>query len=267
MSALPAELAGLALHATGSGRALLLIHSSGFAGLQWRRLVKGVGGARLTLPLDLPGCGNSAPWPTDEPHSLDAEAARLAAVVDALDGPVDVIAHSYGAALALRLGLQRPERIAQMALFEPVALGMLFTSGDAEGLADLGALDVQMGQHVPGTEGSIAAFIDYWSGPGAWLALRPEARAGLLATGPKVALETRALREDRRPASDYAPLGDRLLLLQGGETKPAARRVVALLSEAIPAARVKVLEGLGHLAPLTHAAQVDPLLLAHVGLG
>ena len=54
-------------------------------------------------------------------------------------------------------------------------------------------------------------------------------------------------------------------LLLSGETSPlAARRVVAHLAEAIPGARAQTIPGAGHMAPLTHADQVNRWIADHI---
>jgi pimeloyl-ACP methyl ester carboxylesterase len=53
--------------------------------------------------------------------------------------------------------------------------------------------------------------------------------------------------------------------LLGGERSPvAARRVIALLAAAIPAARAHAVAGAGHMGPISHAAEVNALVAEHI---
>ena len=42
------------------------------------------------------------------------------------------------------------------------------------------------------------------------------------------------------------------------------RRVVARLAAALPRATLRVFPGLGHMGPITHAAQINEAILAHI---
>jgi lipase len=68
---------------------------------------------------DLLGHGRSswaAPW------SIDANVAALAALIDtAADGPVVVVGHSFGGAVALQLAAARPDQVAALVLLDPAA--------------------------------------------------------------------------------------------------------------------------------------------------
>ncbi len=82
--------------------------------------------------------------------------------------------------------------------------------------------------------------------------------------GRKVFYEVWSLMHDRTPASAYATIQAPALFL-GGETSPeAARRVVALLAEALPRGRARIIPGAGHMGPLTHARKVNELIAAHI---
>jgi pimeloyl-ACP methyl ester carboxylesterase len=50
----------------------------------------------------------------------------------------------------------------------------------------------------------------------------------------------------------------------GSRTTVAAQRVVAILAENLPHARVAVLEGAGHMAPISRADRVNDLILSHI---
>src|SRR5262249_51381327 len=69
-----------------------------------------------------------APW------SIDANVAALAAVLDAeADGPVAVVGHSFGGAIALNLAATRPDLVTSLVLLDP-AVGL--DGGGRRGLAD-----------------------------------------------------------------------------------------------------------------------------------
>jgi pimeloyl-ACP methyl ester carboxylesterase len=89
----------------GEGPPLLLVHGYGGAAWNFTEMQPHLAGRRLIVP-DLPGHGRSAPLPA---------AASLRGFADALvpllDGPVDVLGHSLGGVVALRLAERHPELV------------------------------------------------------------------------------------------------------------------------------------------------------------
>lgn len=70
----------------------------------------------------------SADWTVHEPpsfrrgRSFDARVRALAEHVDLLEGPVTLAGHSMGAALAVAVALEQPERIGRLVLVGPAGL-------------------------------------------------------------------------------------------------------------------------------------------------
>lgn len=93
----------------GSGPPLLLVHGFGGAAWNFSELVPLLPGRRLIVP-DLPGHGGSSPLP----------ATSLAGFADVLgtllDGPTDVVGHSMGGVVALRLAERHPALVRRLVL-------------------------------------------------------------------------------------------------------------------------------------------------------
>ena len=112
--------------------------------------------------------------------------------------------------------------------------------------------------------GGVAAFVDYWNGPGAWNAMRPAAQKALISWAPKGPLDFRALLDDPTPRSAYWALQFSVVLLRG-ESAPIPTRIIAqALSELLPDNRLTVIDGAGHMGPLTHASEVSLLIVQHI---
>jgi 3-oxoadipate enol-lactonase len=93
----------------GSGPPLLLVHGFGGAAWNFSELVPLLPGRRLVVP-DLPGHGGSSPLPAT---SLAGFADVLATL---LDGPTDVVGHSMGGVVALRLAERHPALVRRLVL-------------------------------------------------------------------------------------------------------------------------------------------------------
>lgn len=61
-----------------------------------------------------------------------------------------------------------------------------------------------------------------------------------------------------------ADLGVPVLLLVGGNSHPAMRRIIARLGSAMPEARTEAIEGASHFMIVTHAAEAAARLRRHV---
>jgi pimeloyl-ACP methyl ester carboxylesterase len=93
----------------GEGTPLLLVHGYGGAAWNFSELLPFLGERPVIVP-DLPGHGASSPLPA---ATIGAFSDVIAA---SLDGPVDVVGHSMGGVVALRLAERRPELVRGLVL-------------------------------------------------------------------------------------------------------------------------------------------------------
>lgn len=246
---------------------VVLLHSGGMSSRQWRKLAGQLAPAHRVITPDFLGSGDNPPWPHDRPFDISEDVDVIERLVVELGQPVHVVGHSYGGLVAVTLARRVPALIRSLAAYDPVAFGVLYAAGDAEGLANLdevGRQPVFTDHARGGGEAWFTAFVDYWNGPGAWAALAPAARESFLRVGRKVFLEVSSLMSDRTPASAYAAVQAPALFLAGERSPAAARRVVALLSGGFPHARALTVEGAGHMGPITHADTVNAAIAGHI---
>ena len=115
----------LHLRTFGNGpRPAVALHCSLAQGGVWAGLAARLPGAAMLAP-DLPGHGRSPNWDgVGDFHSLATRA-----VLAVIDAPCDLIGHSFGATVALRIALERPDLVRTLTLIEPV----LFAAARAAG--------------------------------------------------------------------------------------------------------------------------------------
>jgi lipase len=243
---------------------LLALHGLTGHGKRWQPLAT----RHLTeIPVaapDLIGHGRSswaAPW------TIDANVAALAALLEEqADGPVVVVAHSFGSAVALHLAVTHPDRVAGLVLLDP-AMGLdgtwmreiadaMLASPDypdaAEARADKAngswaevdpvVLDAEIDEHLIKLPGgrygwrvSLPAMMSYWSELAREIVLPPN---GISTTVVRAARTSPQYVTDQLVASLRDRLGNEFRLItfdcdhMVAEAKPA--EVAALIRERMP---------------------------------
>jgi pimeloyl-ACP methyl ester carboxylesterase len=237
------------------------------SGRQWRRLSERLAPAFRVLLPDFLGSGDNPAWPADAPFDFTMDVHAVAGVIAEQERPVHLVGHSYGGLIALTLARTMPSQVRSLAVYDPVAFGVLHDAADEGGLENLaqaGSHPVFTDETKGGTEDWLEVFIDYWNGPGSFRALPAASRDAFLRVGRKVYLEVRSLMADRTPRAAYAAVTAPALLLDGQHSPLAARRVIAHLSTAIPRATARTVEGAGHMGPITHASIVNEAIASHI---
>jgi pimeloyl-ACP methyl ester carboxylesterase len=255
---------------TGTGPlTVLLLHSSMSSKAQWRGLVDTLRCAGRVIAPDLLGYG-SAPMPAEAADfTLDDEVQRLLSLLHALDvqGPLHMVGHSYGGAVALRLALALGRRVRGLTLYEPTAFHAVPTEHERhlQAVRDVAAaLRRAEGHGMAAEAAAVARFIDFWNEPGAFAALPPARQAAFIALAPKVRLDFQALCDPLLVGGDYRRLQAPVHLVGGRHSPGCARAVLAALSAQLPHSELVTLSA-GHMAPVTHPALVNPELLAAIG--
>lgn len=252
----------------GSGQPVVLLHSTGASGAQWRALANRLSARFRVIAPDLYGYGATANWRGHGAFALADEAALVHLLLDCFDEPAHLVGHSYGGAVALHVARMRGEELRSLTLIEPVAFHLL-RGGDE---TDTAALH-EITQIANGVKHSLACgdyiegfgrFVDYWSGPGAWASMALAKREEMASTLSKVALDFHATINDAARTGDFERIAVPTLLMQGGCTTLPTQRICRLLARVLPGASTTTIRGAGHMSPLTHRDEVNDLIVAHL---
>ena len=250
-------------------RTILCLHASASSSRQWQSLRQALPTNFRVLTPNLIGYGRKA-FERRGRFSLDDEVENVLRQIGDLDGPVDVVGHSYGGGVALRFAQRFSNSVRSLTLYEPAQPLLLFEDGlHTEAAREARNLRGAFHEHARSALlGWRAARenVNYWSGPKAWSSLRLSQKRRIAKLTPKVAAEWDALFSAGASLGDASQLTMPVHLLCGGRTRRTAKRVCELLADRLPNARLTRVEGLAHLAPITHAHVVIPRIMDSLGM-
>lgn len=244
----------IAVWTAGSGPPMVLVHGAisdhsvdvDFAAELSQRL--------STFAVDRRGRGASADHPD---YSIEREFEDIAAVVDAVadrsSGPVTLWGHSYGADCAMGAATLTAN-IRWLVLYEP-GFGMTYPAGSVAAVesalvrGDLeGAAVALLREVVEMTEEEVEYLrtLPTWSG-----------RLAHLPTAPR---ELNAESAWIYRPGQFSSVTATTLLLAGSESPASQTEATERAAAAIPGARIRVLDGHGHIAHRTNPAAVAEIV-------
>jgi pimeloyl-ACP methyl ester carboxylesterase len=216
-------------------------------------------GFRVLAP-DSYGAGKGPPWPRDRKIFLRDEVALLEPVFERAGAPFSLVAHSYGAAVALIGALERPDRVQALALYEPTLFGLLDAESsppnEADGIRDALAVAAAL-VDAGDPAGAARHFVDYWSGPGAWNRVPEERKGPIAASVVNVRGWAGAAFGATPPLQAFSRLDVPVLYMIGKDSPDSTRGVARLLAPVLPRVEILEFEGVGHMGPVTHPQLVN----------
>lgn len=165
-----------------------------------------------------------------------------------------LVAHSYGALLAMHWALANPGHIDALILAEPICWGLIRDTGAKSTLAELDMCVEQLESDDP--EPALRWLVDYWNGKGFWQGLPDRIRHGISASAARTCSEVRSGNLDRTSPGDLQRLPAVTRLLCGTATTAESQLVQQTFSAARPSVRLMWAEGAGHQFLRSHAALI-----------
>lgn len=199
-------------------------------------------------------------------RSLDDYADQVYAVAENVGGPVCLVGFSWGGATALRVAAVAPELVASLAVIEPEAYGLLRTQ-DADAYTQICGLRDRWREHVRAGRWyeAFEEFVDFYNGPGSFARWPPPRREAFLA-------EQQARGDlwdvlfDGLTLDSLAGVAAPTQVVEGSRTSAVDHAICDVVRRHVPHAEHRLIEGAGHMMPLTHPEPLTRVLLAGMAL-
>ena len=226
---------------SGARPPLVLVRGSAADHTRWAPILPAIEERFTIYAVDRRGRGGSGDAPG---YAIEQEFDDVAAVVEAIGGPVDLLGHSYGALCALEAAL-RSDRLGKLVLYEPpIAAGSeIFPGGSIDrlqALLDGGDRDGLLVTFFREVVRAPAHDIELLRSLPSW-----QARVKSAHTIPR---ELRAAEGYIFEPARFSRMRTPTLLLLGGESPPLFKDGTAAVHAALPASRIAVLPGQQHIA-------------------
>jgi pimeloyl-ACP methyl ester carboxylesterase len=242
----------------GAGPAVVLVHSSVSGNKQWKRLIEALRPDYRCFAPNLRGYGLTSPWQAGHRQTLADAAEIILALCETIQGPIRLVGHSWGGAVALATASKLGSAVSHMALYEPMLSGLLHGHGRAEAWSEAMGIYAAV-QELGDAQDWVAlaeVFTDYFNGEGSWASTTVERRRLIAAQLPPNRHEWDAGVQSRI-AQDFDGVTAQTLILRGSLTRLVTKDTAAVLHDAFPHWELRDIEGAGHMGPLTHGTIVN----------
>ena len=238
-------------------RPMVMVHCSLANHRSLARLARHFADTHTIRLIDMPGHGNSGPWD----GGADIQGLVADALAEVAEPGALVFGHSFGGAAALRYAVEHPGSLSALALYEPVYFTPIIGSPEYDAyLARFQPYVDAMAADEPAA--AAAAFNALW-GLRPWETLPAFVRRDMAARIWFSQASERAFEGDL--GGVFAPgrleaLDVPVALIHGDRTEPIIPPVARAIAGRLRRATVSVLDGPGHMGPITDPARVADIL-------
>jgi pimeloyl-ACP methyl ester carboxylesterase len=235
----------------GEGAPVVLVHGSWGDHHNWDPVVPGLARTFRTLTYDRRGHSQSERLASQ--GSIEEDVADLALLITSQHlAPAHIVGNSFGASIALKLALERPDLLASLTVHEPPLIGLL---GNDPGLSavqrriEAVIATLRSGRTALGAQ----QFVETVAlGPGMWDKLPSEMRQTFVFNAPTWLDEMNEQSAFVLDLGRLSALDRPVLISRGDRSPPFFGPILDTVAQAVPHARRHTYNGAGHAPHLTH---------------
>jgi pimeloyl-ACP methyl ester carboxylesterase len=244
------------------------LHSSASSNGQWKQLKQELEGKYDVITPNLPGYGLTS---LEQDFTLEGVASIAAPVIKEIQKygtGVHIVGHSNGGGVALKVALMRPDLVKSLTLYEPATFHFLKsgTFEDKNLFAEIaqvsGLLTASVASDRPDL--GMKQFIDFWNGNDSWEKLPLDLQAKLTGYATMVMSDFANGFSETWPLAQLQQLNIPTLMMIGMESPSVAQHAAVSIAHSIPGARLALLPGLGHMAPVFQSKWINPRIQEHI---
>lgn len=250
---------------TGEGPATLFLPGSYATPAAWRGVQSALRCPVRILSTSLPGYGTTPEIRPDNDSDIGRMVEFVGQIVDAVDEPVHVVGHSWGAHLVLAALLSDRIKPLSVVCFEANPIFAQPSDGPFPWHSDVVAMVDRFEAALTAEDSEAASIIiDFYSRPGTFLRMPENVREFCRATAPTNLRDWHSAKTFAPSFSSFAAVDIPVALVRGSETPVPIIDVTEQLAASIPTASERVVEGAGHFLISTHPAACAEILEDHI---
>lgn len=258
---------------SGSGAPIVFVPGSFSTGASWRSISTPLAQRYRTIATSLSGYGKTperrqpgGQHMNDEMDVLETVLAQANTSINAsTNAPVHLVAHSFGAWVALSLAMHRTPQLLSLTLLEPTVFYLLTLGGESALMQQVNAMtDRYMADWENGDRQAVRHVIDFYGGVGTFDAYPPAVQDKVIGQTPTNILDWQTGYSEAPTLADIRAVNVPTLVVYGSDSHRAMQRSNQLLADALPQAQIVALEGATHFMIGTHAAELTDRIEQHI---
>jgi lipase len=248
----------------GTGTPVVFLHSGVGSAGEWKQVFSlwPEGYRLMAIEAYRDGTGLGGP----ESRSLDDYADQVYAVAEHVGAPVHLVGFSWGGATALRAAAASPDVVDSLSVIEPEAYALLRTQ-DGDAYNEICALRDRWRVHAAAGRWyeAFEEFVDFYNGPGSFAQWPAPNRDAFLAEQQTRGDLWHVLFDDSLLTPDaLAGFTAPVHVVEGSETSAVDRAICDVVRRHVPHAHHTLIEGAGHMMPLTHPEPLTQALVTGI---
>lgn len=249
---------------SGRGQAIVFVPGSFSTGSSWRNISTPLSEHYRTITTSLPGYGKTQERRMPGGNHIEDEMDVLEAVLDRAAAPVHLVAHSFGAWVAIALAMHRATNLLSLTLLEPTAFNLLDPGGESALSQEVHAMtDLYMTEWNKGQPQAVRHVIDFYGGTGTFDGYPSAVQEKLMSQTATNVLDWKTGYATPIKLEELSAVKVRTLVIYGGASNRAMQRSNQLLVDYLPRAQLMTLEGANHFMMGTHAPDLTQAIEQH----